>query len=95
MERTASARDRSGRARDGPDRANDGSNKARDRARGIEIGISLRINNARRTVLALLMECISFLLNHRFSSKALIFSICNLILLLSNSKHSHPTKNTI
>ena len=52
VERSARAWDRSDRARDGSDRAKDGSNRARDRARGIELGIGLRINNARRTVLA-------------------------------------------
>ena len=52
MERSARARDRSDRARGGSDRAKDGSNRARDRARGIELGIGLKINNARRTVLA-------------------------------------------
>ena len=51
--KAARAQERSDRARDGFDRAKDGSHRARDRARGIELGIGLRINNAGRTVLAL------------------------------------------
>ena len=51
------AKDGSDRAKDGSDRARNRSNRARDRShyalvRARGIGIGLRINNARRTVLA-------------------------------------------